>query len=126
MKFKDPNDWLDNVRFLPSATATTAALQRKAFDALTAEVHAARARELTENLPSPPTSEDLLCRLMATPAANADQLSIKLRLFAVELAKEAEFGQNPDFRLMGYFASIHRDCVALLKTQPPESDEAGS
>jgi hypothetical protein len=42
---------------------------------------------------------------MAMPATDGDQLGVKLRLFSVELAKEAEFGQNPDFLVDPIFCS---------------------
>ncbi len=106
--------WPDNVSQFRAANESVSDAQRRTFDMITAEIMAARARELRENNPAPPSSEELLCRLMAMPAANGDQLGVKLRFFAIELSKEAEYGQNPDFRLMGYFASIQRDCIILL------------
>ena len=59
---------------------------------------------------------------MAMPAIDGIQLSVKMMFFSLELAKEAEFGQNPDLRLIPYFASIQRDCAVLLKAQLPEAD----
>lgn len=120
----DSNDWTPNVVLHPAAQPASAQAQRKAFDALFAQIHEARARELRENFPSPPSSESLVTRLMAMPALDADQLSVKLRLFALELSKEAEFGQNPDLRLIPYFASIQRDCAVILRTQTAEEDQA--
>lgn len=118
------DNWPDNVTLHPAARTVSLEAQRKAFDELTAQFHDARSRELRENLPSPPYSETLATRLMAMPAADADQLSVKLRFFALELAKEAEFGQNPDLRLIPYFASIQRDCIVLLRTQMPDAPES--
>jgi hypothetical protein len=70
------------------------------------------------------SSEELLSRLMAMPATDGDQLGVKLRLFSVELAKEAEFGQNPDFRLIPFFAAIQRDCIRLLNARLPDEASA--
>jgi len=95
--------------------------QRRAFDSLTADVHAARAKELKGGEQTGSSSEELLHQLMTTPALDGDQLGVKLRLFAVELAKEAEFGQNPDFRLIPFFADIQRDCIRLLHASCDEA-----
>lgn len=125
MDFSKPGSWPDNVKPLPNATLAAHRQQQKAFDELAASIHDARGRELRENFPAPPSSDDLVCKLMMMPAANSDQLSLKLRFFALELSKEADFGQNPDLRLIPMFASIQRDCVLLLKTQLPEGEEVG-
>lgn len=47
-----------------------------------------------------------VAQILQMPAIDGDQLGHKLRLFSVQLSKEAEFGQNPDFRLIPFFASI--------------------
>lgn len=111
-----------NVTPHPAARRSMTEFRRKAFEELAAQIHDARARELRENSPRPPTSEDLIAQLMAMPAIDGIQLSVKMMFFSLELAKEAEFGQNPDLRLIPYFASIQRDCAVLLKAQLPEAD----
>ena len=111
----ESNDWPTNVTPLhPHIDPLAAKAQCRAFDQATAEVHAARAREMIGAEPTGASSEQLLARLMAMPALNGDQLGIKLRLFSVELAKEAEYGQNPDFRLIPFFSAIQRDCIRIL------------
>lgn len=120
----DSGDWTSNVFVHPAAQHASRQGQSKAFEDLAAQIHEARARELRENCPNPPSSESLVMKLMAMPALDADQLSVKLRFFALELSKEAEFGQNPDLRLIPFFASIQRDCIVLLHTQPADEDAA--
>jgi hypothetical protein len=114
-----PGNWPPNVTLHPNAQLSLTELQRQQFDRLAGEIFAARAREMREDYhPSIPNSDHLVGQLMAIPAANSDQLGHKLRLFSVELAKEAEFGQNPDFRLIPFFASIQSDCIRLFKIAP--------
>ena len=117
MTSQPPGDWPPNVTLHPHAEKSLAEAQRRQFEALTAEMFAARAREMRDEAPAPPRSEDLVAQLLHTPAADGDQLGHKLRLFAIELSKEAEFGQNPDFRLIPFFASIQSDCLRLLQAQ---------
>ena len=120
MNIDPPGDWPPNVTPLSSVRPFTAEAQRRAFDELTAQIHDARSRELREDSPSGPSSEELMCKLMAMPAANGEQLGAKLKFFALELSKEADFGQNPDLRLIPFFAAIQRDCILLLRAQLPE------
>lgn len=125
MSFDPPGQWPPNVTLHPKALSGAADAQRRAFDELTAQIHDARARELRDYSPAPPSSEELVCKLMALPAANGMQLGTKLKLFALELAKEADFGQNPDLRLMPFFAAIQRDCILLLNAQLPDDSAFG-
>ncbi len=125
MPFDPPMDWPANVSAHPSARSKLRDQHRKAFEELAAQIHEARVRELRETFPSRPTSEELIAKLMTMRAIDSHQLSVKLMFFSLELAKEAEFGQNPDLRLIPYFASIQRDCAMLLKTQPMEVDALG-
>lgn len=113
--------WPDNVTPLPSAKKLIEEAQKREFDDLVAEILAARVRELRENAPSRPTSEELTERLMLMRAVSGDQLGAKLRLFAIELSKEAEFGQSPDLRLIPFFAAIQRDCLVLLNAKLPDA-----
>ena len=124
MSYNPPDPWPSNVTPLPNVLLASDEAQRDAFDALVAAIHAARARELVDNYANEESSEKLLQRLMAMPATNGDQLGVKLRLFSVEVAKEAEFGQNPDFRLIPFFAAIQRDCIRLLNARLPDKESA--
>lgn len=122
MSFDPPGHWPTNVTPLPNARSAAEQAQRRHFDELTAQIHDARARELRDDCPEPPSSETLTVKLMAIHAADGVQLGAKLKLFAIELAKEAEFGQNPDFRLIPFFASIQRDCIRLLNAHLPDEN----
>jgi hypothetical protein len=124
MPYDSLGHWPPNVTPLPQAKLRSAEAQRDAFDALVASIHTARAHELVDKQSREASSEALLSRLMAMPATDGDQLGVKLRLFSVELAKEAEFGQNPDFRLIPFFAAIQRDCIRLLHARLPDEASA--
>lgn len=124
MPYDPPGEWPHNVTPLPQVRLSSTEAQRNAFDTLVSAIHAARARELVDKYAHEKSSEELLHRLMAMPATDGDQLGAKLRLFAVELAKEAEFGQNPDFRLIPFFAAIQRDCIRLLYARLPDEASA--
>lgn len=122
MSFDPPGQWPPNVTPLPHARAAATQAQQRQFDELSAQIHEARARELRDECPAAPSSEALMLKLMVMDAADGFQLGAKLKFFAMELAKEAEFGQNPDFRLIPFFASIQRDCIRLLNAQLPDGD----
>ena len=119
MTFIPPGDWPPNVTPHPHAQQSFVEAQRRQFDKITPEMFAARAREMCEDHPAAPRSEDLVAQILQMPALDGDQLGHKLRLFAIELSKEVEFGQNPDFRLIPFFAAIQSDCIRLLKAIGP-------
>lgn len=125
MSFDPPAEWPSNVTPLPNKRFANPEAQRRAFDELTAQIHDARARELREDNPAGPSSEDLMSKLMAMPATDGHQLGAKLKFFALELSKEADFGQNPDFRLIPFFAAIQRDCILLLRAELSDGDGGG-